>query len=186
MTEWVFCLIHILTYQATYLGRCLLNAYYFQGSVVGIHILFNKPKYLFKNHPGRGKRKISVGFPRSFFLGAQVTLLLNHSPQRAQRNQDCLSYLLHLFMDSSPPLNRKKIISQSKRSHWYSWDKRFVTEQQHPANVNFIHSFQKVKQCCFALLCPESKWRQEAQPWRQAGQSPYTESSPSNKVLLSA
>ena len=71
-------------------------------------------------------------------------------------------------MDSSAPLHRKKIISQSQRPHWYSWDKRFVTEQQHPANANFIHSFQKVKQCCSALLCPESKWKPEPRPWCQA------------------
>ena len=103
----------------------------------------------------------------ALFPGAEVTLLPTLSPQQSQRKQGRFSSPLYIFMDSSAPLKRQKIISQSKRPHWYSWDKRFVPQQQNPANVNFIHSFQKVKQCCLVLLCWESKWQREAQPWSQ-------------------
>lgn len=85
----------------------------------------------------------------ALFLGAKVTLLPTLSPQQSQRKQGCLSSPLYILMDSSAPLKRQKIISQSKRPHWHSWEKWFVTQQQNPANVNFIHTFQKVKQCCF-------------------------------------
>lgn len=85
----------------------------------------------------------------ALFLGAKVTLLPTLSPQQSQRKQGCLSSPLYILMHSSAPLKRQKIISQSKQPHWYSREKWFATQEQNPTNVNFIHTFQKVKQCCF-------------------------------------